>query len=86
MRILIAILLIFPTILVVGCAGGKARIPTELNYSENGELIMGRKCQPVNEANEICCTTKAPYNGKIREITACYPQGQVPEKEAVPAE
>lgn len=84
MNTLKTIFILIFLLLVVGCAGGKPSIPTELNYSENGELIMGRKCQPVNEANEVCCTTKAPYKGKIREFSACYPQGEVPEKEAVP--
>lgn len=66
------------------CSGGLG-IPTELNYSENGELVAGRKCVDA-ENGDKCCTSKIPYKGTVREITACYPPDAVPEKETIPAE
>ena len=72
------LILIVPFLVLTACAGGM-NIPTELNYSENGELIAGRKCVDQPDGGK-CCTTKVPYKGTVREVTACYPKGEVPEE------
>ena len=71
--------------LILGGASCPQKFPTEVNYSVNGELMAGRKCVTA-ENGDTCCTSKIPYKGTVREITACYPPDAVPEKEVIPAE
>lgn len=77
----IILILIFAG-LIFGGAACPQNFPTQLNYSEDGKLIAGRKCEDPKDG-QVCCTSIVPYQGKTRELSACYPVGQVPDKEEI---